>query len=182
MQSWDGSGRVDASAHFGAAVPLAPGMACIVDRNPINWLTPLISIFLHGSWGHIIGNMLFLAVFGDNIEDAMGHGRYLAFYLVCGLAAGTAHIVSSPASPVPTVGASGAISGVMGAYLVLYPRANIRMLFFIFVANIRAWLVLIYWFLLQLFQGLGELGPVRTYPAEWLSGPMSEDSLQDCYS
>ena len=97
--------------------------------------------------------MLFLAVFGDNIEDAMGHGSYLVFYLVCGLAAGIAHIVSSPASPIPTVGASGAISGVMGAYLVLYPRANIRMLFFIFVANIRAWLVLIYWFLLSCSRG-----------------------------
>src|SRR5580704_17932802 len=101
-------GELTHLAHVGSSVPLAPRMACVVDNDAINWLTPLISIFLHGSWGHIIGNMLFLAVFGNNIEDAMGHRRYLAFYLVCGVAAGVAHIISSPASPVPTVGASGA--------------------------------------------------------------------------
>lgn len=154
-------GELTHLAPLGYPVPIAPGMACVVDHNLINWFTPVISIFLHGSWGHILGNMLFLAVFGDNIEDAMGHGRYLAFYLLCGVAAAVAHIVSSPASPVPTVGASGAISGVMGAYLILYPTANIRMFFFIFVMRVRAWLVLIYWFMLQLFQGLAELGPVR---------------------
>ena len=154
-------GELTHRAPLGLGVPLGPGMACVVDDYAINWLTPLISVFLHGSWGHLIGNMLFLAVFGNNIEDAMGHWRYLMFYLTCGVAAAAAHVLSSPASPVPTVGASGAISGVMGAYLLLYPTARIRMLFFIFVAQVRAWIVLIYWFLLQLFQGLAELGPVR---------------------
>ena len=154
-------GELTHRAVLGTAIPLGSGMACVVDHDTINWFTPIISMFLHGSWGHILGNMLFLAVFGNNIEDAMGHGRYLVFYLLCGLVAAMAHIASAPASPVPTVGASGAISGVMGAYLLLYPTARIRMLFFVFVARIWAWVVLIYWFLLQLFQGLAELGPVR---------------------
>ena len=154
-------GEITHRAALGTALLLGSGMACVVDNEAINILTPLISIFLHGSWGHILGNMLFLWVFGSNIEDAMGPFRYLAFYLLCGLAAAAAHIVSSPASPVPTVGASGAISGIMGAYLLLYPTARIRMFFFIFVLRIPAWLVLIYWFLLQLSQGLAALSPVR---------------------
>ena len=154
-------GEITHAAPLGAAVPLGNGMACVVDNSAINILTPLISMFLHGGWGHILGNMLFLWVFGDNIEDAMGHGRYLVFYLLCGLVAATAHIVSSPGSPVPTVGASGAISGVMGAYLVLYPNVRVRMFFLIFFARVRAWIVLVYWFLLQLFEGVSQLGPMR---------------------
>ena len=86
-------------------------------------------MFLHGSWGHLLGNMLFFWVFGNNIEDSMGPGRFLVFYLLCGLVAAGAHVLVNPASPVPTVGASGAISGVMGAYLVLYPRVRVNMLF-----------------------------------------------------
>jgi membrane associated rhomboid family serine protease len=154
-------GELTGQAPLGMAVPIAPGLACVVDHYTINWFTPIISIFLHGSWGHLLGNMLFLWVFGDNIEDALGHGRYLVFYFVCGLAAAMAHIFSSPGSPVPTVGASGAISGVMGAYLILYPNVPIRMFFLIFVARIRAWIVLVYWFVVQLFQGVSLLGPVR---------------------
>jgi membrane associated rhomboid family serine protease len=154
-------GEITHAAPLGLAVPIAPGLACVVDNHSINYLTPLISIFLHGSWGHLLGNMLFLWVFGDNIEDSMGHGRYLAFYLLCGLAAGTAHILSSPGSPIPTVGASGAISGVMGAYLSLYPNVRIHMFFLIFFARIRAWIVLLYWFGLQLFEGVSQLGPMR---------------------
>jgi membrane associated rhomboid family serine protease len=154
-------GELTHRAALGTSIPLGSGMVCVVDNDPINWATPIISIFLHGSWGHIIGNMLFLWVFGNNIEDSMGHLRYLGFYLLCGVVAAAAHIASSPASPIPTVGASGAISGVMGAYLVLYPNSRIRMLFFIFVAHIRAWIVLIYWFLIQLAQGLAEAGPMR---------------------
>jgi membrane associated rhomboid family serine protease len=119
------------------------------------------SQFLHGGWLHIGGNMLFLWVFGDNIEDAMGHARYLVFYLLCGFVAAVAHIMANPASPVPTVGASGAISGVMGAYLILYPNAPVRMFFIIFVTRVRAWLVLVYWFLLQVFEGVSQLGPMR---------------------
>src|SRR5665213_1544883 len=107
-------------------------------------LTPLFSIFLHGSWMHILGNMLFLWVFGRDIEDTMGHFSYLGFYLLCGVVAGMAQIASAPASPVPTVGASGAISGIMGAFLLLYPNVRVKMFFFIILVNIRAWIVLIY--------------------------------------
>jgi membrane associated rhomboid family serine protease len=106
---------------------------------------------------HLIGNMWFLWLFGNNVEDSMGHLRYLLFYLICGVAATAAHIFSDPASPIPTVGASGAISGAMGAYLVLYPRARVFTLFFFFifirVIPLPAWVMLIYWFAIQLFSG-----------------------------
>jgi membrane associated rhomboid family serine protease len=136
-------------------------MACIVDAEPINYLTPLISMFLHGSWSHLIGNCLFLWVFGNNIEDSMGRARFMLFYLLCGLAAAAAQVAMDPASPVPMVGASGAISGVMGAYLVLYPTVRVNMLF-IFIIIFRifplpAWLVLIYWLGLQVFAALSQL-------------------------
>jgi membrane associated rhomboid family serine protease len=111
----------------GAGVPLAPGIGCVIDRDPINVFTPLISMFLHGSWGHILGNALFFWVFGNNIEDSMGPGRFLAFYLLCGLIAAATHVLMQPGSAVPTVGASGAISGVLGAYLVLYPKVRVNM-------------------------------------------------------
>src|SRR5204862_7712467 len=135
-------GELTHMAPIGEAVPLGRGMSCVVDNDPINIWTPLISMFLHGGWGHILGNALFFWVFGNNIEDSLGHFRFLVFYLVCGVAAAAAHIVAQPASPLPTVGASGAISGVLGAYLVLYPRVRVRMLFIFFVVPIRAWLVL----------------------------------------
>ncbi|HEY5085997.1 MAG TPA: rhomboid family intramembrane serine protease [Gemmatimonadaceae bacterium] len=153
-------GELTHLAPLGLAVPLGQGLACVVDNDPINILTPLFSIFLHGSWTHLLGNMLFLWVFGRNIEDTMGHGRYLAFYLTCGIVACIAQIASSPGSPVPTVGASGAISGVMGAFLLLYPNVRVKMFFFIILADVRAWIVLIYWFLLQLFEGLATVGPM----------------------
>jgi membrane associated rhomboid family serine protease len=149
----------------GTAVPLGDGLSCVVDREPINKFTPLISIFLHGSWGHLLGNMLFFWVFGNNIEDSMGPGRFLVFYLLCGLVAAGAHVLVEPASPVPTVGASGAISGVMGAYLVLYPRVRVNMLFifiiFFKVIPIPAWLVLLWWFAIQVLSGLPQLTPMR---------------------
>lgn len=154
-------GELTHLAPVGFPVPLGAGMACVVDRQPINILTPLLSIFLHGGWMHLGGNMLFLWTFGDNVEDAMGPGRYIAFYLLCGLAASGAHVLAEPASPVPTVGASGAISGIMGAYLILYPNAPIRMFFLIFLTRLRAWLVLVYWFLLQVFEGVSQFGPMR---------------------
>lgn len=154
-------GELTGAAPLGTAVPIAPGVACVVDSEAINVLTPITSMFLHGSWGHIISNLLFLWVFGNNVEDSMGHVRFAIFYLVCGLAAAAAHVMLDPASPVPTVGASGAISGVMGAYLLLYPRARVSMLF-IFIIIIRvipvqAWLVLIWWFALQILTGLPQL-------------------------
>ena len=150
-------GELTHLAPVGTAVPLGRGMTCVVDNDPINILTPFISMFLHGGWGHLLGNALFFWVFGNNIEDSLGHFRFLVFYLICGLAAAIAHILAQPASPLPTVGASGAISGILGAYLVLYPRVRVRMLFIFFVVPIRAWLVLVWWFFWQLVAALPEL-------------------------
>src|SRR4051812_17225148 len=146
---------------LGTAVPIAQGLACVIDNDPINSWTPLISMFLHGGWSHILGNALFFWVFGNNIEDSMGPGRFLAFYALCGLIAAATHILVMPDSPVPTVGASGAISGVLGAYLILYPRVRVNMLFFFFVIPIPAWMVLIWWFGLQVLTGLPALSTVR---------------------
>jgi membrane associated rhomboid family serine protease len=155
------AGDITGRARLGTAVPIGPGMACVVDGGPLNWLTPLTSMFLHGSWMHLLGNALFFWVFGRNVEDAMGRSRFLAFYLLCGLAAAAGQVAADPASPVPMVGASGAISGVMGAYLVMYPAARIRMLF-IFVILFKvfavpAWLVLLYWFGIQVLSALPQL-------------------------
>ena len=154
-------GEITGLARLGLAVPLGHGMACVVDHDAINWLTPLISMFLHGGWAHLLGNLLFLHVFGDSVEDSLGRGRYVAFYGVCGLVAAASHAALNPGSPVPTVGASGAISGVMGAYLVMYPMVRVRMLFVVFFVPVRAWLVLLYWFFLQMLSGLTGLGPMR---------------------
>jgi len=117
------------------------------------------SMFLHAGWMHLAGNMLFLWIFGDNIEDEMGHVLYLVFYLACGLAAGLAQVASGPASMVPMVGASGAIAGVMGGSLLLFPRAKVDILI-IFVVFFRifpipAWIMLALWFAMQFFGGLG---------------------------
>jgi len=156
-------GELTHRAPLGLAVPLAPGWACAVDRDAINVFTPLTSMFLHGGWGHLLGNALFFWVFGNNIEDSMGPWRFLAFYLICGLAAAGTHILIQPDSPVPTVGASGAISGVLGAYLILYPKVRVNMLFiliiFFRVIPIPAWLVLIYWFGVQVLTAY--LSPIR---------------------
>jgi membrane associated rhomboid family serine protease len=116
--------------------------------------TLVTSMFLHGSWSHIIGNMLYLWIFGDNVEDRCGHGRFVVFYLLCGLAAGFGQILMNPGSMVPTIGASGAIAGVMGAYFVLYPHS--RVLTFIpfplfDVVEVPAIFLLGFWFLMQLF-------------------------------
>jgi membrane associated rhomboid family serine protease len=111
------------------------------------------SMFLHASFLHVAGNMLFLWIFGDNVEDHLGHFSYLVFYLLSGVAAGITHILLNLNSRVPTVGASGAIAGVMGAYFILYPKARVLTWFFVFVLWLPAWLVLGYWFLLQFFAG-----------------------------
>jgi rhomboid family protein len=158
-------GEITHQATIGTGVPLGDGMACIVDNEPVNVLTPLFSMFLHGGWFHLLGNCLFFWVFGNNIEDSMGHFRFLVFYLVCGLAAAATHILMQPGSPVPTVGASGAISGILGAYLVLYPRVHVRMLFifivFFKVFRIPAWAVLLWWFAWQVLSALPEMMSVR---------------------
>jgi membrane associated rhomboid family serine protease len=124
------------------------------------------SMFLHGSWGHVIGNMWFLWIFGDNIEDHLGHFSYIVFYLMCGLAAALTQFVLTPHLQGPTVGASGAIAGVLGAYFVLYPRAKVLTWFFVVVFYVPAWLMLGYWFLVQFFSGtassiaaVGQAGP-----------------------
>jgi membrane associated rhomboid family serine protease len=120
-------------------------------------LTIFTSMFLHGGWAHLIGNMWYLWIFGDNVEDKMGHFRYLIFYLITGLLASLSHIISSTGSAIPSIGASGAISGVLGAYLLLFPRARILTLiflgFFIRLIYIPAGFVLGFWFLLQLLSG-----------------------------
>lgn len=149
----------------GFQVPIGAGLACVVDNESVNWLTPLTSMFLHGGWGHILGNALFFWVFGNNIEDSMGPGRFLAFYLICGLVAAAVHTLTQATSPVPTVGASGAISGILGAYLVLYPRAKVNLLFFfiifIRVIPVPAWAALLWWFGWQVIAALPELSTMR---------------------
>jgi len=119
-------------------------------------------MFLHGGWMHIIGNMWFLWIFGDNVEDVMGHGKYLIFYLLCGVAAGMTQVMFNPYSRLPMVGASGAIAGVMGAYLIKFPQSRIVTVVFIFIfltrIEVPAVLMLLYWFFIQLFSGFGSIG------------------------
>ncbi|MGO9480393.1 MAG: rhomboid family intramembrane serine protease [Candidatus Kryptoniota bacterium] len=129
------------------------------------------SMFLHGGWLHIIGNMWFLFIFGDNVEDRLGHGNYLVFYLLSGLAAAILQLLSSVGSSVPTIGASGAISGVLGAYLVMFPRAKIVTLlpifFFFGIFDIPAFVFIGFWFLLQFVGGLQTLGVDTTGGIAW---------------
>ena len=156
-------GELTRLADVGSGVPIGGGWSCVVDREPINVVTPFTSMFLHGGWGHLLGNALFFWVFGNNVEDSMGHVRFAIFYVICGLAAAGAHVLVEPSSILPTIGASGAISGVMGAYLLLYPRVRVRMLFifiiFFKVFRIPAWIVLVYWFAIQVLEGIPQLTP-----------------------
>jgi membrane associated rhomboid family serine protease len=128
-------------------------------------------MFMHGSWLHIIGNLWFLWIFGDNVEDVMGPVRFALFYLLCGLAAAAAQIAAGPGSLVPMVGASGAIGGVMGAYARLYPQARVHMLvlfgFFVTTVSVPALFMLGYWFLLQLIAGLPSMGDASGGVAFW---------------
>jgi len=137
-----------------------------------NWITILTAMFMHGSWSHIIGNMIFLWAFAPEIEDVMGRGRYLVFYLIGGLVAMLAQIAVDPRSTVPNLGASGAIAAVMGAFLVTYPRDQIRTLLFVFVfARIRfipAALLIGFWFLTQLFHA-GRVAQVQTGGVAYLA-------------
>jgi len=126
------------------------------------WMTVLTSMFLHGGWMHLIGNMLYLWIFGNNVEDAMGHGRFLAFYLLCGIIAALSQVAMNTASEVPMVGASGAISGVLGAYILLYPHARVLVLIPIIIiittARIAAYWVLGFWFVMQLISTTANAG------------------------
>ncbi|MBI4726481.1 rhomboid family intramembrane serine protease [candidate division TA06 bacterium] len=125
------------------------------------WPSIIYSMFLHSGWAHFLGNMLYLYIFGDNVEDVLGHFKYLAFYLLCGFGAAWAHIITEPGSAVPVVGASGAIAGVLGAYFLLYPKARVLTLvffgFFVRIIKIPALAVLGLWIILQLVFGLGSL-------------------------
>jgi membrane associated rhomboid family serine protease len=126
-----------------------------------NWLQLLTAMFVHAGWAHIAGNMLFLWVFGDNIEDRIGHWRYLAFYLVCGFVASALQIAMAPGTDVPSVGASGAIAGVLGAYLLLYPTAMVQVVIlplFFLPFFLPAVVLIGFWFAMQLFAGVAELG------------------------
>jgi len=124
---------------------------------PADFSAPTLvsSMFLHGSWMHFIGNMWYLWIFGDNIEDRVGHGRFVVFYLLCGIVAALGHIAMDPESTLPTIGASGAIAGVMGAYFVLYPQSRvltlIPLIIFYEIIELPAVLLLGFWFLMQLF-------------------------------
>jgi membrane associated rhomboid family serine protease len=146
----------------GTQFPMGEGLVCLTDpgRQVLNVFT---SMFLHGSWLHLIGNMWFLWLFGNNIEDSMGHGRFVIFYLVSGVAAALLQVILNPASVIPMVGASGAISGIMGAYLVLYPRVRVYAVVPIGIIPVSialpAWTMLLYWAGIQLVSGLiGLLG------------------------
>ncbi len=149
-------GELLGTAPEGTRVALTPSRDCVV--GDANWITPLTSMFLHGGWFHIVGNMWFLWVFGDNVEDAMGRVRYVFFFVLCGLAAAGTQMWVHPSSAIPMVGASGAIGGVMGAYAILYPGARVNTLFFFGfffrVFPIPAVVMLIYWFALQVLSGL----------------------------
>ncbi|HEY7684663.1 MAG TPA: rhomboid family intramembrane serine protease [Gemmatimonadales bacterium] len=145
----------------GSGIQMGPGAFCAVDPGPQYW-TVLTSMFMHGGWMHIIGNMVFFWVFGNNIEDVMGHGRFVVFYVVCGIAAAAAQIAINPTSAVPMVGASGAISGVLGSYLLLYPRVRVHALLALGIyfsrITLPAYVMLGYWILLQILGSLPALG------------------------
>jgi membrane associated rhomboid family serine protease len=154
----------------GTAVQLGGRVSCETG-SPTAWLTPLTSMFLHGGWMHLLANMWFLWVFGNNVEDSMGRARFLIFYLLTGLLAAGAQAAVHPASAVPMVGASGAISGVMGAYIVLYPRVRVHMIVFlgIFITRVAvpAFFMLGYWFLLQVLGGLPAIASEAGGVAFW---------------
>jgi membrane associated rhomboid family serine protease len=146
IQSWGVVPR-----EYSAGTDLAP-------RIPLPfWSTLLTSMFLHGGWMHLGGNMLYLWIFGDNLEKVMGHLRFLIFYLICGVAAALAHIFFNARSNVPTVGASGAISGILGGYLVMFPRNRVRVLTRGGVAAVPAFLMLGLWILIQLVSSVGDI-------------------------
>jgi membrane associated rhomboid family serine protease len=153
----------------GTRVALGPDAVCVLGGS--SWPSVLTSMFMHGGWFHLIGNMWFLWIFGNNVEDSMGHVRFVVFYLLCGLAAAALQIATSPSSPVPMVGASGAIGGVMGAYVLLYPRVRVHMLvvlgFYVTTFAVPAVFMLGYWFVIQVVSGLASVGAEGGGVAFW---------------
>ncbi len=163
-------GEVLQTLPAGTRVPLGPSSVCVL-RDTSSWYTALTSMFLHGSWLHIIGNMWFLWIFGNNVEDSMGHFRFVVFYLLSGLAAAALQTFADTNSPIPMVGASGAIGGVMGAYILTYPRVRVHLLiifgFYITTIAVPAMYMLGYWFLLQLISGFSSIGAEGGGVAFW---------------
>jgi membrane associated rhomboid family serine protease len=158
------------SAPAGTSFPVAPGIACAIAGGGA-WHTVLTSMFLHGGWMHLIGNMWFLWIFGNNVEDAMGHLRFVAFYLLSGIAAAMLQTAFDPGSLIPMVGASGAIGGVMGAYVLMYPRVHVHLLvvlgFYVSTIAVPAYFMLGYWFLLQVVSGSLAIGAEGGGVAFW---------------
>jgi rhomboid family protein len=151
----------------GTIVALGAERACVLGDTAV-WYTTITSMFMHGSWSHIIGNMWFMWIFGNNVEDAMGHARFLAFYLLCGLVAASVQTLTNTDSLIPMIGASGAIGGVMGGYVLLYPRVNVHLFFPpVFFFAVPAIFMLGYWFLIQLVSGFGALGGDEGGVAFW---------------
>ncbi len=165
---WQHSLDLAAGRRAVAALGAIPAVLMTDARLPLDlqWMprygSLFTSMFLHGGWLHLLGNMLYLWIYGDNVEDAMGHARYLVFYLLCGMAAIGAQALSDPHSAYPIIGASGAISGVLGAYLLLFPRAKVLTLvllpFFFTTLRLRAMLPLLLWFAAQLVSDLSVRG------------------------
>lgn len=168
----------------GGAEPLFFRLGCIpyefthfVDINPPALvpvpLTILTALFMHGGWIHLLSNMLFLWIFGDNVEDTLGHVKYLSFYILCGLIASAFHILTNLNSQIPSIGASGAIAGVMGAYMFLFPKARIRTLLilgiFLQIVRIPAIIILGYWILIQVLSGFAEFGPKTGSGIAWFA-------------
>jgi len=152
------------SARFGAIPFELIHFTDAISPTPIPLYSTLItSMFMHGGWMHLGGNMLYLWIFGNNIEDTLGHFRFLVFYLVCGIVATLAHVLSEPDSIVPMVGASGAIAGTLGAYLALFPGSRILVLFFYFILRIPALIVLGVWFVIQLMNASDDVSGVAWY-------------------
>ena len=158
----DAAGELDALIYNAGVVPY------LITSEPFSFstLTLFSSMFLHGGWTHLLGNMLYLWIFGDNIEDRMGHGRFFVFYFLGGIAAAGAQIIMAPDSTIPMVGASGAIAAVLGAYLIEFPRARVRSLvtlgYFIRIAQVPAIIVLGMWFVLQFFSGFLSLSAMAS--------------------
>jgi membrane associated rhomboid family serine protease len=172
---FEASGQLDQFIYAYALIPVELTQG--VDLPPSSlrpaFLTIFTSMFMHGGFLHIIGNMLFLWIFGNNVEDNMGPARFLVFYLACGIAASLAQVVVHPSSDVPNVGASGAIAGVLGAYLMMYPQAQVETLlflgYFIRVVRLPAVIVLGFWIVIQVLQGLLSLGMMQTGGVAWFA-------------
>ena len=159
------AGELTGAVPPGTAVEIGEGLACVTEGRA-QFADVLTSMFMHGSWLHLLGNMWFLYLFGNNVEDSMGRARFAAFYLLSGVAAAMLQVMLDPAAPVPMVGASGAISGVMGGYLVLYPRVRIHTLvplgFFITSFKLPAWTMLIYWLGIQMLGGFAAIAGAKS--------------------